>query len=255
MTTPFSLEDRTVLITGASAGLGAHFARTCAAAGARVVLAARRADRVAALAEELGGGARALAVTVDVNDEASIVAAYDAAEAAFGPVDSIVANAGISAAGRSTDVTAADVAGVMATNFTGVFLTAREGAKRLMASGAREDGRGRILIIGSITAELTAQGDAAYAASKAAVAHLTRQFAREWVRQGINVNAIQPGYIRSELAGEWFDSEGGQAQINAFHRRRLQSVRSLEPMLLYFLSDASAETTGTVMTVDDGQSL
>ena len=115
--------------------------------------------------------------------------------------------------------------------------------------------RGRILLIGSITAELTAQGDAAYAASKAAVAHLTRQFAREWVRQGINVNAIQPGYIRSELAGDWFDSEGGKAQIAAFHRRRLQSADSLVPMLLYFLSDSSRETTGTVMTLDDGQSL
>lgn len=255
MTTPFSLEGRTVLITGASAGLGAHFARACAAAGGRVVLGARRADRVAALAEDLGGPSRALAVTMDVTDEASIIAAYDAAEAAFGTVDSIVANAGISAAGRSTDVAAADIAGVMATNFTGVYLTAREGAKRLMAADARASERGRILLIGSITALLTAQGDAAYAAGKAAVAHLTRQFAREWVRQGINVNAIQPGYIHSELAGDWFDSEGGKAQIAAFHRRRLQSVDSLVPMLLYFLSDASRETTGTVMTVDDGQSL
>jgi NAD(P)-dependent dehydrogenase (short-subunit alcohol dehydrogenase family) len=111
------------------------------------------------------------------------------------------------------------------------------------------------VLIGSITAHLTAQGDVAYAASKAAVAHLGRNFAREWVRQGINVNVIQPGYILSELAGDWFATEGGKAQIAGFHRRRMQPAASLDPMMLYLCSDASEAMTGAVIDLDDGQSL
>lgn len=257
MTMPsLSLAGRTVLVTGASAGLGAHFARVCSAAGAQLVLGARRSERVEALAAHLSAnGRKAIGVALDVTDEASIVAAYDAAEAAFGVVDTVIANAGTTAPGRSTEVAAEGIRSVVDTNFTGLYLTAREGARRMMAADMRATGRGRIVLIGSITATMTGQGDAAYAAGKAAVAHLGRNFAREWVRQGINVNVIQPGYIRSELAGDWFDSPGGAAQIAGFHRRRLQELGSLEAPLLYFCSDASAATTGAVLTVDDGQSL
>jgi len=248
-----AMTGRIALITGASSGFGAHFARLFVREGARVVIGARRVDRIAALAEELGDAA--LAVAMDVNDEASIIAAYDAAEARFGTVDSVVANAGISADGRSTDVPAADVAAVMATNFTGAYLTAREGAKRMIAAGFKEGERGRIVLIGSITAELTAQGDAAYAAGKAAVAHLGRQFAREWVRQGVNVNTIQPGYIQTEIAGDWFQTEGGARQIANFHRRRMCPIEALDAPLLFLSSDASRYVTGATLTVDDGQVL
>ena len=248
-----SLSGRIALITGASSGFGAHFARLFVREGARVVIGARRVDRIAALADELGDAA--LAVPMDVTDEASIVAAYDAAEAKFGTVDTVVANAGVSADGRSTEVTAADLAGLVATNFTGVYLTAREGAKRMIAAGFKDSERGRIVLIGSITAELTAQGDAAYAASKAGVAHLGRQFAREWVRQGINVNTIQPGYIQTEIAGDWFQTEGGQRQIASFHRRRMCPIEALDAPLLFLSGDASACVTGATITVDDGQVL
>ncbi len=248
-----AMTGRIALITGASSGFGAHFARLFVREGARVVIGARRIDRIAALAEELGDAA--LAVAMDVNDEASIIAAYDAAEARFGTVDTVVANAGISADGRSTEVPAADVAGVMATNFTGAYLTAREGAKRMIAAGFKDGERGRIVLIGSITAELTAQGDAAYAAGKAAVAHLGRQFAREWVRQGINVNTIQPGYIQTEIAGDWFQTEGGARQIANFHRRRMCPIEALDAPLVFLSSDASRHVTGATLTVDDGQVL
>ena len=260
-TPSFSLAGRTVLITGASSGLGARFARLCSDAGANVVFGARRVERVQGLADEINGaGGQALAVALDVTDEASIIAAYEAAEARFGTVDTIIANAGTSAAGRSTEVSADDIRMVTDTNFTGVFLTAREGAKRLIARNLadpvfRSQQRGRIILIGSITAHLTAQGDVAYAAGKAAVAHLGRNLAREWVRQGINVNVIQPGYINTEIAGDWFDTEGGKAQIAGFHRRRMQDAASLDPMILYLGSDASVAMTGAVMDLDDGQSL
>jgi len=250
------LEGRIALITGASSGLGAHFARLYAAAGAAVVIGARRAERVADLAAEIeAGGGRALAVSLDVTDEASIIAAFDAAEAKFGAPDVVVANAGIVVPGRAIDLSAEGMRSVIDTNFVGVYLTAREGARRMIAAGSKESERGRIILIGSITAEMTGQGDAAYASSKAGVAHLGRQLAQEWVRQGINVNVIQPGYIRTEIGGEWFDTEGGKAQIAAWHRRRLTDITALDPLMLFFASDASRQTTGAHISVDDGQSL
>ena len=244
------LKGRTCLITGASSGLGAHFSRTLSAAGARVVLAARRLDRVQDLAKEIRAtGNEAFPVAMDVSDEKSVTAAFDAAETAFGPVDTIIANAGVSAPGRSTEISVLD------TNVLGVLLTAREGARRMIAAGSRDDRRGRILLIGSITAEMTGQGETIYSASKAAVAHMGRNLAKEWARLGVNVNVIQPGYIQTELSGDWFKSEAGLAQISGFNRRRLQPVSSLDAPLIYLCSDESAYTTGGLFTIDDGQLL
>lgn len=250
------LDGQTALITGASSGLGAHFARTLSEAGANVVLGARRLERVQALAASLESQGRgALAARLDVTSERSIAEAFAAAETRFGKVNIVVANAGSSAAGRSTDVELDAALSVVGTNFTGVFLTAREGARRMIAAGSRETGAGRIILIGSITARLTGHGDSVYAATKAGVAHLGRNLAREWVRQGINVNVIQPGYIRTELNGAWFDTAGGTAQIAGFHRRRLMDVEALDDLLLFLASPRSKWVTGAVVDVDDGQSL
>ena len=257
MTTPrYSLAGRVALITGASSGLGAHFARIYAAAGATVVIGARRIERVEALARDIeSAGGKALAVAMDVTDEASIQAAFDAAAAGPGVPDVVVANAGLAEAGRSIDLDIARVRTVIDTNFTGAYLTAREGARRMIAAGAKQSGAGRVILIGSITSMMTGQGDAAYAATKAAIAHLGRQFAREWMRQGINVNVIHPGYIRTEIDGEWFDGEGGKAQIASWPRRRMVQITALDDLMLFFASDASAQVTGTDIAVDDGQSL
>jgi NAD(P)-dependent dehydrogenase (short-subunit alcohol dehydrogenase family) len=249
----FTLQGRTTLVAGASSGIGATFARAVAGAGGRVILAARRLERTQALAREIGSAA--LAVPMDVTDEASIAAAFDTAQAHFGIVHGVVANAGIGTGGRSTDVPVTALRGVIDTNLLGAYLVAREGARRLIASGSGHRHDGRIVLIGSITARQNGTGDALYAASKAALAHLGRQFAREWVRQGINVNTLEPGWIPTGINSTWFGSERGRRDIAGLHRRRLLAADALNPMLLYLLSDASAQVTGSTFTIDDGQSL
>lgn len=248
------LAGRTVLVTGASSGIGARFARIAAAAGAAVVIGARRADRLAVLAGEIeAAGGKALAVPLDVADEASLTAAYDAAAARFGPVDGVVANAGMNVEGRALDLDVAQFDRLFAVNVRGVFLTAREGARRMKAAGIAE--RGRIVLISSITARMRTTGTVAYGASKAAVTHMGKLLAREWARSGPNVNILSPGYIASELAGDWFETEGGRRQIATWPRRRTLDEDALDAMLLYLLGDESRNVTGSDFVVDDGQSL
>jgi NAD(P)-dependent dehydrogenase (short-subunit alcohol dehydrogenase family) len=252
----YDLSARVAFISGASAGLGAHLARLYAAAGAAVVLGARRTERCEALATEItGAGGRALAVPLDVTDESSVIAAFDAAEATFGAPDVVVANAGIGIGARSTDVPADRLRTLVDTNFTGLYLTAREGAKRMIAAGSRENERGRIILIGSMTAHMGYRGDAAYSALKAGLEHLGRQFAQEWIRLGINVNTVHPGIMRTELNADWFASDKGDAQIAGLPRRRLVDLSALDDIMLFFASEASRQVTGTAITIDDGQSL
>ena len=253
---PFNLRGRTILITGASSGLGERFARILSAAGACVVLAARRVDRLTVLRDELiAQGGEAMAVAMDVADEASTIAAYDAAEQEYGPVDSVIANAGMNSEGMILDIPADEFDQVMSVNMRGVLLTAREGARRMIAAGSIERRHGRIVIISSITANTVTQGIGAYSASKAGVLHLGKHMALEWARKGVNVNMIMPGYIATELNGEWFDTEGGKKQINTWPRRRLMQSSDLDAILLYLASDASGAITGPAFTLDDGQSL
>lgn len=252
----FRLDGRTALVAGASSGLGAGFARLLASAGATVVLGARRLERVEALAAELeGGGAEALGVRLDVTDGGSVSAAFDAAESRFGTVDTVIANAGTARGGRSTDIPESGIRSVIDTNLLGTYLVAREGAKRLIAGGSRERGNGRILFVGSISARQNHTGDAAYAATKIGIEHLARQFAREWARQGINVNTLQVGWVHTEINDDWFHSEESRAAIAALPRRRMLERESLDDMVLYLCSDRSEAVTGATFTIDDGQSL
>ena len=252
----FDLTGRVALVTGASSGLGAGFAKALAAAGAKVVLAARRADK---LAEQVAGieaaGGQAVAVSLDVTDEASTKAAYDAAEAAFGIVDTIVANAGVATEKVALGLSVDDVDGLLAANVRGVFLTVTEGARRLQAAGSRETQQGRVVIIGSITAEKIFPATSVYGATKAAVRHMGKALAREWARRGINVNIIQPGYFESEMTADLFNSEAGRKFVATFPRQRLRPPSDLHAPLLFLCSDASLGVTGSVITVDDGQTL
>jgi NAD(P)-dependent dehydrogenase (short-subunit alcohol dehydrogenase family) len=256
LTPQLALKDRTVLVTGASSGLGAHFAEAVAGAGAKVILAARRLallDDVKDRIEAAGGVA--ISIVMDTTDEKSVIAGYAQAESAFGTIHSVVANAGTSVSGPSLEQSVDAWDQVMAVNVKGAFLTAREGARRMIAAGSRETGFGRIVLIASITANYVSPGLAAYSASKAAVVQMGRVMAREWVRNGINVNMLCPGYVQTDLNSEWFASEPGLRQIQGFPRRRLMDAKDLDGTLIHLLADGSRAITGTSFTIDDAQSL
>lgn len=246
----FDLSGRNALVTGASSGLGARFGRLLAQSGANVSLAARRKDRLETLADELGENAAA--ISMDVAQEASIIAGFDAAEDAFGTVDTLVANAGIDGAGMATSITEEEIERVLSVNLKGAILTAREGAKRMIAAGTQQ---GRIVITASITAFEPSPGLVAYAASKAGVVQAARSMAREWARAGICVNTISPGYIRTEINDDWFDTDPGKKQISRFPKRRLMGEEGLDAMVLFLSSDAAEFVTGADFVLDDGQTL
>ena len=247
----FELTGRTALITGASSGLGTRFGRILAASGAKVALGARRKDRLEEIADRIGANAEA--IRMDVAREADIIAGFDAAEAAFGsPVDTVIANAGVDGAGMATTISEEDIEQTLAINLKGAILTAREGAKRMMAHGVTN---GRIVMIASITAFEPSPGLVAYAASKAGVVQAGRSMAREWARAGINVNTVSPGYIRTAINDAWFDTELGKKQVARFPKRRLMDEQGLDAMILFLCSDASDFVTGTDFVLDDGQTL
>lgn len=252
----FDLTGRVALLTGASSGIGARWARLLAAAGAKVVLCARRAAQMEGIVADIeAAGGQAIALATDVTDEASVIAAYDAAEAAFGTVDTVIANAGVSGEGRADLQPVEEFDQTLAINLRGAFLTVREGARRLIASGSRDHQRGRIIITSSITAFEISPGLPTYSATKAGVLQMGKVMARDWIRHGINVNMICPGYIKTELNGEWFETEAGAKQIAGFNRRRLMQESDLDVALLWLASDLSASVTGTAIAIDDGQSL
>jgi NAD(P)-dependent dehydrogenase (short-subunit alcohol dehydrogenase family) len=248
----FDLKGRTAFVTGATSGLGRHFAKVLSGAGAAVALAGRRSDRLEAAKREIEeSGGRAAAIELDVTDETRIAPALDEAEAALGPIDILVNNAGLSVFGLAADISASDFDKVISTNLRAPFLLATEVGRRLIAA-KRE---GRIINIASIGSFRVLPGVTAYCISKAGLAMMTQCLAREWARKGINVNAICPGYVETELNDEWFASEKGKAQINSFPRKRLANESDLDGMLLLLASGASRTITGSLLTVDDGQSL
>jgi NAD(P)-dependent dehydrogenase (short-subunit alcohol dehydrogenase family) len=253
---PFAMTGRVALVTGASSGIGRRLALQLAGAGAKVVVAARRTDRLADLVDEIkAAGGEALAVAMDVSDEASVIAGYDAAEAAFAPVDTVYANAGMNIEAMALDMPVEAFDQMISVNLRGVFLTAREGARRMIKAGSRDSGRGRIVLVSSIGAHTVLPGLATYCATKAGVAMLGKTLAREWARQGINLNTVCPGFIETELNADWFGREGGKKQIQSFPRKRLMMEEDLDATLLYLGSDACRAVTGSIITLDDGQSL
>ena len=250
------LSGRAALVTGASSGIGRHLSVNLAKAGAKVAVCARRADRLSGLVDEIrAAGGEALAVAMDVEDEASVIAGFDAAQNHFGLIETVYANAGMNIEGMALDLPMEAWDQIMGVNCRGVFITAREAARRMKAAGVRETGRGRIILMSSMGGHTVLPGLTAYCASKAAVVMMGKSLAREWARQGISVNVACPGFLETELNSDWFARDGGKAQIQGWPRKRLMREDDLDPILLYLGSDAAGAVTGASFNIDDGQSL
>lgn len=247
-----TLDGKVALVTGASSGLGRRFAEVLSGEGARVVLAARRTDRLAELEGAIrSGGGEAASVAMDVLSEDSIEAAVAAAEAAFGPIDILVNNSGISVQKRIVETSAEDYDRVMGTNARGAFLVARAVARRMIEAKVE----GRIVNIASVAAEKAIRELSVYCMSKAALLHLTRVQALEWARYGINVNAICPGYLRTEINDAYWDTEPGRKFVSTFPRRRVGEPSDLDGALLLLCSPGARMLTGSAITVDDALSV
>ena len=252
MSKRFDLTGKVALVTGASSGLGVHFARTLAAAGASVAIAARRADRLATLQAELQkGGGKATAVELDVQSVESIGAAFDASEKALGPIDVVINNAGISIVKPALEMPVEDWDAVVNTNLRGAWLVAQTAGKRwLMAKRP-----GVIVNIASILGLRTIGQVAPYNASKAGLIHLTRALAMEWARHDIRVNAICPGYIETEMNSDFWKTPAGQRLIERIPQRRIGQPEHLDGALLLLASEAGSFMTGSVLTVDGGHTV
>ncbi|WP_423197516.1 MULTISPECIES: SDR family NAD(P)-dependent oxidoreductase [unclassified Cupriavidus] len=237
------LRGKRALVTGASSGLGAHFAQVLAAHGAEVILAARRVEALHAVATQVSASGPAQSVALDVTDADSRAALV----AATGPVDILVNNAGLVREGAALRHGEADWDAVMDTNLKGMFFLAQA-----LAPGMRERGGGSIVNIASILGLRQAGGVLSYAVSKAGVIQLTKTLALEWARYGIRVNAIAPGYIDTELNRDFWQTDAGKALIMRIPQRRLGQLADLDGPLLLLASDASRYMTGTVVTVDGG---
>ncbi|MDO8378985.1 SDR family NAD(P)-dependent oxidoreductase [Phenylobacterium sp.] len=250
------LAGQTAIVTGASGGLGAHFARLLAKSGAAVAVTARRLDMVEALAGEIAGaGGQAMALRLDVADAASIPSAFAEIEAALGPVSILINNAGVGGEGLALDLSVEEWDRTFDVNVRGVFFAAQAAARLMFANGTADSGQARIVNIASIASHTTLPGLSAYNASKASVAMLTRSLAREWSRRGIAVNALAPGYIETDINASWWATEGGQKQLKGFPRRRLMEASDLDAALMMLAGPAARAIAGTLITIDDGQSL
>jgi NAD(P)-dependent dehydrogenase (short-subunit alcohol dehydrogenase family) len=252
MTDRFDLAGQAALVTGASSGLGRHFALTLARAGAKVALCARRADRLSDVAREIQAmDGRAMPIVMDVTDAASVRDGVAAAETELGSLAILVNNSGVADAGAPfLEQEEADWDRVIDTNLKGAWLVAREVARHM----ARLGHGGRIVNVGSVLGLRAAARVPAYAASKAGLLNLTRAMAIELARYHIRVNALAPGYVETDINREFLASSAGEAIIKRIPSRRFGRPEDLEGPLLLLVSDASAYMTGAVIAVDGGQS-
>lgn len=245
------LAGKTALVTGASSGLGAHFARTLAGAGARVGLAARRVERLQALADDIrAAGGEAHPIALDVARPDGVAAAFDGLEAALGPATVVVNNAGIPSSSRFVEMPEEEWRSVLDVNLDGVFRVGQEAAKRMKAGGG-----GAIINISSVLGMMVLNRLSAYAVSKAAVIQLTKAMALELVRDGIRVNAIAPGYISTEMNDSFLTSDSGQKLLSKVPMARAGHLHELDGPLLLLASDLGTYMTGSVIAVDGGSLL
>jgi NAD(P)-dependent dehydrogenase (short-subunit alcohol dehydrogenase family) len=248
----FSVAGQVALVTGASSGIGLYFAEVLAAAGAKVALAARRADRVEEACERIRtGGGTCLGVALDVTDRKSIAAALAETEEGLGPVSVLVNNAGVVVSKPFFDHTEEDWDHVVNTNLKGAFWMARDFAAHLVAKTRP----GRIINIVSVLSHRTIARVPSYLAAKAGLAHLTGTMAMELARHGILVNGIAPGYVVTDFNREFLESEAGLRLAGRVPMKRVGQVEDLGGALLFLASPASAYVTGAVIAVDGGHAV
>jgi 3-oxoacyl-[acyl-carrier protein] reductase len=246
----FDLGGRVALVTGASSGLGVRFAEVLAANGAAVGLVARRKERLADVQARIeAAGGRAVAVAADILDRAAIGRAYDAVERAFGTVTILVNNAGVAHANRAVEMPEAEWRRVLATDLDAVFFCAQEGARRMLAAGTG----GAIVNIASVLGFGVAKGVVAYATAKAAVVQMTKALGLELAFKGIRVNAIAPGWFKTELNRDYLTSEAGAKITRDIPVGRFGEDGDLDGALLLLASDAGRYIAGTTIVVDGGQ--
>jgi NAD(P)-dependent dehydrogenase (short-subunit alcohol dehydrogenase family) len=249
MNEQFSLDGKVALVTGASGGLGRHFAQILAAAGARVCAAARRMDKITETVAEIeSAGGRAFGVEMDVTDSDSIAAAFGLIEEQAGPVTVLINNAGVASSKLALDLEISDWDRVMDTNLKGAWMVAQAAARHMVDAGTG----GAIVNIASVLGSRVSKGVAPYAVSKAGLIQMTKALALEWARHGIRVNALAPGYVETDLSREYLATEDGQALMKRIPQRRPASIEELDGPLLLLASDASSYMTGSVIAVDGG---
>lgn len=247
----FDLTDKHIAVTGASSGFGRHFAGVLANAGAKVALGARRMDLLEARVGEIqAAGGIALGAALDVTKTASIQSFLDAAEAEFGPINTLINNAGVEAGAKTYEmIDEADWDLVLDTNLKGAWLAAKLYTERVRASG---QAGGNIINISSITDRRTIKGQFPYAVSKGALSRMTEVMALEAAKHGIRVNALAPGYILTDVSRLLLESERSAEFVKGIPMRRYGEFADLDGPLLLLASDASAYMTGSILVVDGG---
>lgn len=244
-----SLGGKTALVTGASSGLGNHFARLLAAAGARVAVGARREQRLESLVNDIeSAGGTALSVPLDVTDDHSVRAALEDIENVFGPVTVLVNNAGVAASQRFLKIDEESWDRIMQTNLKGAWRVAQAVATRL----ADNQLQGSIINVASILGLGVGYGETAYAISKAGVVQMTRHMAMELAGAGLRCNALCPGYFETEMNADYFKTEKAQAYINTTPAKRIGQYHELNVPLLMLASDAGSFINGIALPVDGG---
>lgn len=248
----FSVSGKVALVTGASGGLGEHFARVLAANGATVALCARRADQLERVSNELReAGANTLPVTLDVCSPDSVASAMSTIESELGTPDILINNAGVAQTQRFLEITEEAWQRIIDVNLTGVFRVGQAVARSMAARGTG----GSIINIASLLAFVVQPTQAAYASSKAGVVHLTESMACELGREKIRVNAIAPGYFVTEMNRPFFEGERGKVLAKSLFPRRTGELRELDGALLLLASEAGSYMTGETITVDGGTRL